>query len=71
MFGQREALNNRVSDSIESQIKRIRSEESSPRNTTLYFSILLETKDLLAGISNVLHLYEEFNDMIQKGRILK
>ncbi len=71
LFGQREALNNRVSDSIESQIKRIRSEESSPRNTTLYFSILLETKDLLAGISNVLHLYEEFNDMIQKGRILK
>jgi len=30
-----------VSDSIEKQVTRIRIEESSPKNTTLYFSILL------------------------------
>ena len=51
---------NRVSDSIERQIKRIRTEETSPKNTTLYFSILLETQDLINALINLLKLYEEF-----------
>ncbi|MGB0838330.1 MAG: inorganic phosphate transporter [Flavobacteriaceae bacterium] len=64
----REELYKRVSDSIESQISRIRSEESSPRNTTLYFSVLLETKDLISGITNMITLYEEFNEMIERSK---
>lgn len=51
---------NRVSESIERQIKRIRTEESSPKNTTLYFSILLETQDLINALINLLKLYEDF-----------
>jgi len=51
---------NRVSESIERQIKRIRTEETSPKNTTLYFSILLETQDLINALINLLKLYEEF-----------
>ena len=48
-----------VKDKINSQIKRTRTEESSPKNTSLYFSLLLETKDLLnAGIN----LLEEYHD---------
>lgn len=64
----RDSLYKRVSESIESQIQRIRSEETSPRNTTLYFSILLETKDLMSGLNNVLSLYEEFNEMITRSK---
>ncbi|MGB0776722.1 MAG: inorganic phosphate transporter [Flavobacteriaceae bacterium] len=64
----RDALYKKLSSTIESQIQRIRSEESSPRNTTLYFSVLLETKDLMAAINNVLNLYEEFNEMIIRSK---
>jgi phosphate/sulfate permease len=51
---------NHVSNSIDKQIARIRSEESSPRNTTLYFGILLETKDLISALMSLLQLYQEF-----------
>ena len=50
-----------VGDSIEKQVSRIRAEESSPKNTTLYFSILLETQDLLSALMSVLQLYQEFH----------
>jgi len=49
-----------VSDSIEKQVARIRAEESSPKNTTLYFSILLETQDLISALMSMLQLYQEF-----------
>ena len=49
-----------VSASIEKQVARIRTDETSPKNTTLYFSILLETKDLIAALINLLQTYEEF-----------
>ena len=49
-----------VSLSIESQVSRIRTDETSPKNTTLYFSLLLETKDLISGLMNLLNTYEEF-----------
>jgi len=57
----KQALLNAVSASIEKQVARIRLEEASPKNTTLYFSILLETKDLIAGLMNLLQTYEEFH----------
>ena len=50
-----------VSDSIEKQVTRIRQEESSPKNTTLYFSILLETQDLITALMSLLQTYEEFH----------
>jgi phosphate/sulfate permease len=50
-----------LSDKIQSQIERTRSEESSPKNTTLYFGLLLETKDLLTGTMNLLQEYYEAN----------
>lgn len=49
-----------VSNSIEKQVTRIRSEETSPKNTTLYFSILLETQDLVTALMSLLELYQEF-----------
>lgn len=50
-----------VTSSIEKQIDRIRTDETSPKNTTLYFSILLETKDLISALMNLLQTYEEFH----------
>ncbi|MGY0408099.1 MAG: anion permease [Polaribacter sp.] len=49
-----------VSSSIEKQVSRIRTDETSPKNTTLYFSVLLETKDLVSALMNLLQTYEEF-----------
>jgi hypothetical protein len=54
-------LLNDLSGSIEKQVERIRTNESSPKNTTLYFSILLETKDLLKALMSLLETYEEFH----------
>jgi Na+/phosphate symporter len=46
-----------VSEKIEKQIERTRDEESSPKNTTLYFSLLLETKDLVTALTNLMEEY--------------
>lgn len=51
-----------VSNKIQSQVERTRSEESSPKNTTLYFSILLESKDLLDATFNLLEEYYNAHD---------
>ena len=51
-----------VSQKIEKQVTRTRTEESSPKNTTLYFSLLLETKDLLTATFNLLELYYSAHD---------
>ncbi len=49
-----------VSESIDKQISRIRTEESSPKNSSLYFGILLETKDLLYALMSLLQLFHDF-----------
>tara|TARA_R110000796_G_scaffold37722_3_gene95134 strand:- start:90516 stop:92804 length:2289 start_codon:yes stop_codon:yes gene_type:complete len=51
-----------VSQKIEKQVARTRTEESSPKNTTLYFSLLQETKDLLLATMNLLELYYNEHD---------
>lgn len=51
-----------VKDKIKKQVKRTRTEESSPKNTTLYFSILLETKDLMNATMSLLEEYHSSHD---------
>lgn len=46
-----------VSARIEKQIERTKEADSSSKNTTLYFTILLETKDLISATLEVLELY--------------
>jgi len=48
-----------ISDKIDAQIARTRKEEVSPKNTTLYFNVLLESKDLVKG---VMRLVEEYHN---------
>jgi Na+/phosphate symporter len=51
-----------VKEKIQKQVERTRTEESSPKNTTLYFSLLLETKDLLTATMNLLEEYYGAHD---------
>ena len=46
-----------INEKIDAQVKRIRTDEVSPKNSTLYFSILVETKDFLKAITDLLETY--------------
>ena len=52
-----EAMLARISDVIDAQISRTRTEESSPRNTTLFFNLALETKDLIKALMSLVEEY--------------
>ena len=57
VLAQKQEIISFISGKIEAQIDRTRSEESSPKNTTLYFNILLETKDLVNSTMNLMDEY--------------
>lgn len=66
------ALFELMSDKIQRQVARTRTEESSPKNTTLYFSILTESKDLAEVIFELLELYYiEHDSTVEPARIEK
>jgi len=65
----KQVLLDHVSESIDRQVKRIRTEESSKKNSTLYFGILVETRDLISAIMNLLELYQGFAIKIAKNKI--
>jgi phosphate/sulfate permease len=50
---EKESLLALISEKTDNQIKRTRSEGSSPKNTALYFNLLLESKDLVKSIFSV------------------
>jgi len=52
-------VENALKSNISSQIERTRNEESSPKNTTLYFSLLLETKDLMNASASLFEEYQK------------
>lgn len=55
-----------VKSKIHKQVERTRSEESSPKNTTLYFSVLLETKDLIKSTMTLMQEYHDSYDSTVK-----
>ncbi|TDI75184.1 MAG: inorganic phosphate transporter [Bacteroidetes bacterium] len=58
VLNRKEEIFAKLSEKIQKQIKRTRTEEaSSPKNTTLYFNLLLETKDLVTAIMNLMEEY--------------
>ncbi|MGS2738987.1 anion permease [Sinomicrobium sp. M5D2P17] len=57
---EKQELFDRVSNLIQKQIDRIRTTETSPKNTKLYFGLLLETKDLITASMNLLELFRDF-----------
>jgi phosphate/sulfate permease len=62
ILGRKQEMLGLVSAKIQKQVGRTRTEESSPKNTTLYFSLLLETKDLLNATMNLLEEYYNAHD---------
>lgn len=50
----------RVDEAIQKQIKRIRTSETSPKNSKMYFSILLESNVLLHFVIDLLEKFEQF-----------
>ena len=63
ILNDKEILLETVSELISKQIKRIRTTETSPKNSKLYFALLLETNDLVKSIMNLLELFKEFNKL--------
>lgn len=70
VLDQKERLLELVSTKISKQIARTRSEETSPKNTTLYFNLLTETKDLVMATMDLLALYyREFDSNVEPAAI--
>ena len=67
----KQSIYDSVKEKINLQISRTKDEESSPKNTTLYFSILTETKDLIKATVILLDLYNEQYDSKVKPPSLK
>ncbi len=62
---------NMLTEKIQKQVERTRTEESSPKNTTLYFGILLETKDLLIATMSLLEEYfNSHDDSVEPAKVI-
>ena len=59
-----------VKSHVHLQVERTRNTESSPKNTTLYFSILLEMDDLIISSMELLNTYMEHKEIITSGKTL-
>ena len=66
ILNDKKVFSDSVSDLISKQIVRIRTTETSPKNSKLYFALLLETNDLIKSIMNLLELFKEFNQHNKK-----
>ncbi len=66
ILNDKQVLLDTVSELISKQINRIRTTETSPKNSKLYFALLLETNDLVKSIMNLLELFKEFNGLNKK-----
>ena len=57
VIDKKQELYSSLKEKIDIQIARTKKDESSPKNTTLYFSILIESKDLVEKTMNLLEMY--------------
>lgn len=68
----KQTLFDNITSKIKAQVSRTRTDESSPKNTTLYFSILLESKDLINSIISLSELYyKEYDASIEPATLKK
>jgi phosphate/sulfate permease len=68
VLAEKDVVLNSISDLIQKQIERIRTTENSPKNSKLYFGLLLETNDLIKATMNLLELFKEFNEYASKKK---
>ena len=60
-LSKKEEILNFITELIQKQISRIRTTETSPKNSKLYFGLLLETNDLVKSTMGLLELFREFD----------
>jgi phosphate/sulfate permease len=57
ILDKKDQLENNITSKINAHVTDIRNEDSSPKNTTLYFSLLLESKDFLNAVTLLITEY--------------
>lgn len=60
IINEKQILAERISKLIQDEINHIRTSETSPKNTKLYFGLLLESKDLVASTLEILKLFKAY-----------
>ncbi|MVZ60837.1 inorganic phosphate transporter [Sphingobacterium humi] len=65
---EREGIQDYINNLLDKQIDRIRTSENSPKNSRLYFSILLETNELLSSTFKLLRLHKEFESFRRRNQ---
>lgn len=68
ILAEKDVTLNKISDLIQKQIERIRTTENSPKNSKLYFALLLETNDLINSTMNLLELFKDFDQYVKKTK---
>ena len=64
---EREDIQEYINNLLDKQIDRIRTSENSPKNSRLYFSILLETNELISSTFKLLRLHKEFDNFRRRN----
>lgn len=65
VIAEKEEILNTIEGLIQKQIERIRTTENSPKNSKLYFGLLLETNDLIKATMNLLELFQDFEKHVK------
>lgn len=65
VISEKDQLLGTISGLIQKQILRIRTTENSPKNSKLYFGLLLETNDLIKATMNLLELFQDFDTHVK------
>lgn len=68
---QRDQLQKVINNLLDKQIDHIRTTENSPKNTKLYFSILLETNEIISSTFKLLRLNKEFEEFKTSNKKMK
>ncbi|WP_121964910.1 inorganic phosphate transporter [Myroides sp. N17-2] len=71
ILSEKEDLILTVDKLIQKQIIRIRTTETSPKNSKLYFSILFETDDLIKSTIGLLELFKDFETDVKRKSFIR
>lgn len=71
ILSEKEDLIATVDKLIQKQIIRIRTTETSPKNSKLYFSILFETDDLIKSTIGLLELFKDFEIDVKRKSFIR
>ena len=66
LLDRKDQLESVITKKIDSHVQDISNEDSSPKNTTLYFSLLLESKDFLNAVTSLItEYYKSYEENVE------